>query len=128
MSEIDEFAGQRLPDIPNAGYQTTREKMLSDGIMHFCREIERDRISLLSIVIDGHLKWRRIIKDKLAGLRMSDELADEMYRWFEQMAGPNPMMQRDSLLRLSQVSPIQKVMSDTERYRVLPVREIRRRR
>ncbi len=124
----DAYAGQRLPDIPHDGMQTRREKELHDVIQQFCREMERDRICLLSIVIDGKHKWRKVAKDKCAGLRISDDLCDEIFAWFVAVAGPNPMMQRDSLLRLSQVSPIQKVMRDTERYRVLPTRPILKRR
>jgi len=125
----DEHAGARSLDmaIPSPGMQTRREKELHDAIVQFCREMERDRLCLLSIVIDGKYKWRKVAKDTLKGTRISDELCDEIYDWFCKTAGPNPMMQRDSLLRLSQVTPIQKVMRDTERYRVLPTRPIRKR-
>ena len=40
----DEFARTRLPDLPNAGYQTSREKQLSDEIMVFLREIGRAHV------------------------------------------------------------------------------------
>ena len=45
----DPFADERLPDLPNAGYATTREKRLSDEMMEFIRQIERDRMRLLHV-------------------------------------------------------------------------------
>ena len=49
-----------LPDLPNVGYATTREKTGSDMIMVFMREVERDRLRLLTIVVEGREKWRKV--------------------------------------------------------------------
>jgi hypothetical protein len=74
-----------LPDLPTAGYATRREKALSDGIQEFLRQVERDRLLLLSIVIDGLAKWRVTGKQAL-GLRIDHELLDAMFSYLELLA------------------------------------------
>ena len=116
-----------LPDLPNAGYSTTREKELSDEIMYFIRETERDRLLMLDIVCNGREKFRRVFLKAFRYLRIDVDLCDAVFGYLVLLAGENPELQRDSLLRLSQLTPVQKVMQDTERYRILPVRPITKR-
>jgi hypothetical protein len=79
-----------LPDLPNAGYATAREKALSDAIMQFMREIERDRVRLLTIVLEGREKWRRVAGDIWSGFRIGQEigLLDSIYDYFTLQAVP----------------------------------------
>lgn len=74
----------RLPDLPNAGYATAREKQLSDEIMIFMRDVERDRVRLLSIVVGGKDKWRSVAGDIWRGLRIGEDhqLLDSIYDYF----------------------------------------------
>lgn len=82
-----------LPDLPNAGYATPREKELSDGIMFFMRETERDRLRLLSIVLEGKTKWRTVGASALGWLRVDTELLDAIYDYFTLQAA-QPSAQR----------------------------------
>jgi hypothetical protein len=93
----------RLPDIPNAGYSTRREKELSDAIMLFMRKVERDRVWLLSIVIDGRDKFKFVMRKQYRGMDSAvvlDDLIDKIYDWFELAAGKYPLQQRDALLHM----------------------------
>lgn len=74
----------RLPDLPNAGYATMRAKQLSDTVQEFMRGVERDRLRLLTIVIEGPEKWRRVAGSVL--LFADDQLLDEIFRYFELQA------------------------------------------
>lgn len=85
-----------LPDIPNVGYATDREKRLSDEIMLFMREIERDRFRLLTIVIEGPDKWRKVATTIWRGLRPETDAIDEIYRYFVLQAA-QPHQQRELL-------------------------------
>lgn len=103
---MDEFAASRLPDLPNAGYSSPKQKATSDLVMFWLRSIERDRLHLLQIVVDGRAKWRRIA-GKAWGLNsggrvgaMSTELLDKVFDYMVQLAGVNPAEQ---LLRLMQL-------------------------
>lgn len=82
----DEFSGSRLPDLPNAGYATTREKALSDVVMQFMRMVERQRLLLLKIVIDGPARWRHVARGKWAGSQVTDDLLNAMFGYFELLA------------------------------------------
>jgi len=75
----DEFAGQRLPDLPNAGYATQREKALTDEIMFFIRGCERNRKLLLTIIRDGKDKFRKTGRKAWAHLRVDTEACDAVY-------------------------------------------------
>lgn len=75
----DEFAGQRLPDIPNDGYATRREKALSDEVMFFIRGCERNRRLLLTIVSSGKEKFRVIGRKAWSHLRVDTDLCDAVY-------------------------------------------------
>lgn len=85
-----------LPDLPNAGYSTTRERELSDAIMMFMRDVERDRLRLLNIVIEGRDKWRQIAGNIWNGLKVETDALDEIYFYFTLQAAP-PVMQRELL-------------------------------
>lgn len=79
-----------LPDLPNAGYATTREKHLTDAVMQFIRSIERDRLRLLTIVAEGKGKWRTVAQSIWRGLRIGEDpsLLDEIFCYLELMACP----------------------------------------
>lgn len=74
----------RLPDLPNAGYATQRERELTDAIMMFMRDMERNRLLLLTIVIEGKAKWRKMAGDIWRGLRVGEDhqLLDGIYDYF----------------------------------------------
>src|SRR5262245_2315328 len=72
----------RLPDLPNAGYSSWRQKEASDALMFFMRDCERDRTRLLNIVCQGPDKWRRVAGDIWRGLPIDTEAIDAVYRYF----------------------------------------------
>lgn len=96
---VDRFAGSRLPDLPNAGYSSPKQKATSDLVMFWLRDIERDRETLLAIVIDGLAKWRKVAGQAWcldSGGRvsaLSTELLDQVFRYMVMLAGPNPAQQ-----------------------------------
>lgn len=96
----DPISASSLGDLPNAGYSTRREKELTDAIMLFMRNIERDRIVLLSIVIDGRDKFRAVLLKQYRGLGLADRLCDQIFDYFTQQAGKYPIQQRDALLSM----------------------------
>ncbi len=72
-----------LPDLPNVGYSTRREREGSDAVMLFMREVERDRLRLLSIVVEGRDSWRRIARQVFGSqLAIGDEALDAIYDYF----------------------------------------------
>jgi len=73
----------RLPDLPNVGYATTREKQGSDAIMMHMRNVERDRLLLLTIVIEGREKYRKMGREAFGGsMAIPDESLDAIYDYF----------------------------------------------
>lgn len=84
-----------LPDLPNAGYATYREKALSDAVMQFMREVERNRLRLLTIVCEGRERWRTVAQGVWRGLRIGEDhqLLDAIYDYFTLQALP-PKAQR----------------------------------
>lgn len=86
----------RLPDLPNVGYSTRKDREGSDAIMDFVRKIERDRLRLLQTVVDGPLKWRRVAGDIWRGSAIDLEAVDEIYRYLTLMAA-KPVHQRAML-------------------------------
>lgn len=76
-----------LPDLPNVGYATEREKRGSDQIMTFLRDTERNRFLLLTIVLEGRAAWCKkagaVFK---AGMDLPSEALDEMYNYMLLMA------------------------------------------
>jgi len=72
-----------LPDLPNVGYSTAREKTGSDAIMLFMREVERDRLRLLTIVIEGREKWRKVAASVFGqSVSVDTEAIDAIYDYF----------------------------------------------
>jgi len=72
-----------LPDIPNVGYSTAREKAGSDMVMLFMREVERDRLRLLSIVCEGRETWRKNAASIFGrSVAIDTEALDGMYDYF----------------------------------------------
>jgi hypothetical protein len=72
-----------LPDLPNVGYATTREKTGSDMIMVFMREVERDRLRLLTIVVEGREKWRKVAVSVFGqSVAIDTEAIDAIYDYF----------------------------------------------
>ncbi len=73
-----------LPDLPNAGYSTQRERELTDMIMDFMRQTERNRPLLLTIVIEGKPKWRKMAGSIWRGMRIGEDhqLLDSIYDYF----------------------------------------------
>ncbi len=96
----DEYAGQRLPDLPNAGYATQREKQLSDEVMFYIRGAERNRLLLLANVCEGREKFRRVTKKAWKHLKVDDELVDAVFGYLVLLAGPHPEAQREELTKM----------------------------
>ncbi len=89
----DPFSASRLPDLPNAGYASRRQKETSDAIMVFMRGVERDRMLLLSIVVDGLDKWIKTSSSAWKGLLIDREILTGIFRYFEMQAGEGPAQQ-----------------------------------
>lgn len=104
----DEFAASRLPELPNAGYQTSRERQLSDEIMTFVRDAERDRLYLVSMVCDGYDKFAKIARKAWQHLRVDDDLLKSVWGYLTLLAGPEPEAQRTGLLQLKWMTPAEK--------------------
>lgn len=82
-----------LPDLPNVGYASEHEKAGSDQIMLFLREIERDRLRLLTIVCEGRDKWRKVARQVFGTtLAIDDDALDEMF-WYMQLLSARPKAQ-----------------------------------
>lgn len=111
---IDEFSGQRLPDLPNAGYASNRAKETSDALMIFLRMVERNRMLLLRLVIDGPDKFVKIGRQVWRGLLIDRDLLLATYHWLRLNAGENPEMQ---LLNLEQAAYARERMSWDQRQR-----------
>ncbi len=78
-----------LPDLPNVGYATEREKRGSDQIMTFMRDTERNRLLLLTIVLDGREKWRKLAAAVFAaGMNIPTDTLDAVYDYFTLQACP----------------------------------------
>jgi len=71
-----------LPDLPNAGYATQRERELTDMVMDFMRQTERNRLLLLTIVIEGKGKWRKLAQLSLPRIGEDHQLLDSIYDYF----------------------------------------------
>ena len=73
----------RLPDLPTVGYATERDRAGTDQIMFFMRDIERDRLRLLTIVVEGREKWRRVARQVFGtALNITDDILDEIFWYF----------------------------------------------
>lgn len=89
----DPLSASRLGDLPHAGYATQRQKETSDAIMIFMRAAERNRVLLLSIVVDGLDKWVSTAGKTWKGLLIDRDLLVSIFRYFVAQAGPNPAAQ-----------------------------------
>src|SRR5690242_18988370 len=103
-----------LPNLPDAGYATHRQKQTSDAIMIFMRKAERNRVLLLSIVIDGLDKWRTTAGSVWRGLLIDRDILDSIFRYFVAQAGPNPAEQ---LLILNGMAQQQQIPAWDQRSR-----------
>lgn len=84
----------RLPDLPNAGYATMRERAGTDAIMVFMRKVERDRLLLLTIVLDGVKKWHANARSAFGNsLAITDDILNEMF-WYFILLAVKPPVQR----------------------------------
>lgn len=90
---MDPITASRLPDLPDAGYSTRRQRETSDAVMIFMRAVERNRPLLLAIVIDGREKWRKTAGTEWRGLLIDRDLLDSIFQYFVLQAGPNPAQQ-----------------------------------
>lgn len=82
-----------LPDIPIVGYSTSREREGTDQIMTFMRDIERDRLRLLTIVCDGREKWRKVARAVFGTtMNITDDILDEMF-WYFTLQSARPAAQ-----------------------------------
>ncbi len=103
------IAASRLPDLPIAGYATQREKELTDEMMLFIRSAERDRLYLLSMVCDGLEKFRGITKKAWRHLQADDAIVDAVFGYLVLLAGDYPHLQRDEMLRIGQMSQVNRI-------------------
>lgn len=72
-----------LPDLPNAGYATQRERELTDVVTDFMRQTERNRLLLLTIVLEGKTVWRTRAHAALGrGIGEDHQLLDAIYDYF----------------------------------------------
>lgn len=64
-------------------------------VQEFMRECERDRFRLLTIVLGGLVKWRRVAQSLWRGHRIGEDhqLLDAMFHYFELQAC-RPVFQR----------------------------------
>ena len=90
----------RLPDLPNAGYATRREKALSDAIMFSVRAWERDRPTLLMMVIEGQPTFHARCKTAWAAWRVDDDLIREVWEYVKLLAGADPQGQLAQLMKI----------------------------
>jgi hypothetical protein len=76
-----------LPDLPIVGYATERQKRGTDAIMVFLREIERERLRLLTIVCEGLDRWRVVARSAFGrSMNVDDEAICAMFRYLELLA------------------------------------------
>jgi len=100
----DEFKGQRLPDLPNVGYSTRRERLLSDAIMTFLRDTERNRIYLLVLVCEGREKFRRVALKAWKHLKIDEQAIDAVYGYLVLLAGNDPQSQLNTLAAMGRAT------------------------
>lgn len=93
----DALRSSRLPDLPNAGYQTPVQRQLSDAMMFLIRGMERDRLLLLETVIKGRSLWRKRFKAAFRAIKADDDFADAVFGYLELLAGPDPVAQKARL-------------------------------
>lgn len=92
--DIPLSAPLQLGDIPNAGYSTDLQKQTTDTIMFYMRGVERDRVQLLAIVMDGIEKFRKLTLANWKGLAIDRDIVDSVWRYFAMQAMPTRFQQR----------------------------------
>jgi hypothetical protein len=110
---VDPLAASRLPELPTAGYATDREKALTDEIMYFIREAERDRGYLLNIVVAGPRKFQKVIKKAWRHLKVDDELVHDVFTYLVMLANPtgngNPVQELQYLTQMATMSKVERI-------------------
>lgn len=76
----------QLPDLPDAGYSSRRQKETTDAIMFFLRGVERNRPLLLDLVLGGRAKWRRVAGRVWRGLLIDGDLLNTIYGYMALLA------------------------------------------
>jgi len=110
-----------LPDLPNVGYATHRERTGTDQIMVFMRDVERNRLRLLTIVIEDRGPWRHRARAGFGStMSITDDTLDAIYDYFTLQAA-RPEHQRE-LLDAAQNPPVwrdivTRIMPDIEAQR-----------
>ena len=88
--------------------------------MLFMRDIERDRLRLLTIVIEGPDKWRSVARSIWRGLGVETESLDEIYRYFVLQAA-RPAQQVELLAAMKNADKwretVKEIMPDIEAQR-----------
>lgn len=100
---LNDHLGQRLGDIPNAGFATNRQRAASDWMQDLLRNWERDRLALLVVVCSGRDEWRKRARATMRGMLKGphlDEVIDEVFRYMQILAGPNPFQELMALVEL----------------------------
>ncbi len=85
-----------LPNLPNAGYATDNQKFVSDAIQEFMRGVERDRLRLVTIVVEGLEKWRTVARSAF-GSKAPHDIIDTMYEYFRLQAADGTPWQAELL-------------------------------
>lgn len=97
MSDTKALADSRLPDLPDAGGATAKQRELTDAIMFFLRGIERNRLLLLEVVCAGASVFRRHFINAYRVINADAEFADAVFGYMVLLAGPNPEAQKAQL-------------------------------
>lgn len=106
MPSRNALDASRLPDLPNAGYSTRKERETSDAIMLFMRGVDRERRWLLKIVAGGREEWHKIAgkiwsaDSSGRGLLIDRDMLDYMFNYFKLQVGPEPAEQQLATLDL----------------------------
>ncbi len=82
---------------------------MTDEIMFFLRDTERDRLLLLSIVVGGKDKFRSIARKAWRHLKVTTDLADATFGYLELLAGKYPHLQLEELRRMP--TPFERTIS-----------------
>ena len=91
---------QWLGDLPNAGYATRREQKLSDAMMFFLRDIERERPLLLMMVIEGEELFRTRMMKAWRAWKVTEDEVGRVWAYLKMLAGADPQGQLGQLLAI----------------------------
>jgi len=70
--------------------------------MFLIRGMERDRLLLLQVVLDGQFTWRKRFLNAYKVIHADEEFSDAVFRYLVILAGPNPDGQKAILEGLEQ--------------------------